>query len=82
MVVLMNRSQLDCIVSIVNLAILSLTTANPDHELLDALSACGIDEAELGTAHEGLGSWFWYPMPPTRTMLVQYSSGRLALIGG
>ena len=79
----MDRSQLESVCARVNLAVLSLDTANPDHELLDALSACGIDEAELGSAFEtGTGDWFWYHFQHRKCILTQYKSGRLALIGG
>lgn len=78
----MNRSQLARIVSTVNLAVADLPSPNADRVLLATLAAYGIDEIELGTAHEGLGTWFWYPCPPTRAMLIQYSSGRCSVVGG
>jgi len=78
----MNRSQLERIVSTVNLAVQELPSPNADRVLLATLAAYGIDECLLGSAHLGVDCWFWYPCPPTRTVLIQYGSGRCAVVGG
>ena len=75
-------SQLQRVAGRVNLRIHRGTVLTPDHLLLVELMKEGILECELGEAYPLSDSdeWFWTPFPNVR--LVQYKSGRVAVIGG
>ncbi|KKN78964.1 hypothetical protein LCGC14_0344400 [marine sediment metagenome] len=71
---------LESVVERVNLRLAEFETlrdGNADLVLLDELAKVGIDQIELGEAYPTVDGWVW-----TACHLVQYGSGRLALIGG
>ena len=71
-------SNLESVVDRVNLRVLDLPPdETADLVLIQELDRAGISEVELGEAWETADGWSW----PT-SGLIQYGSGRLALVKG
>ena len=71
-------SNLESVVDAVNLIVLDLQPdESADLVLIQELDRAGISESELGEAYETLDGWAW-----TTPGLIQYGSGRLAIVKG
>ena len=78
----MNSAQLEDFVLTVNDRVQDCIDATEaDRVFLDSLYDCGIDECQLGSAFQTeMGDWFWWVKADERkAVLIQYSSGRVAI---
>ena len=81
----MNAAQLEDFVSTVNDRVQDCIDATEaDRVFLDSLDECRIDQDTLGEAFQTeCGDWYWWTRADERkVVLIQYGSGRVALMGG
>ena len=73
----MTKSQLRSLVNEINTSVDALPDIAPDRIFLSELAAASLDQYDLGEPEVYDGTWYW-----DECGLIQYESGRVALIGG